>query len=479
MASNGFLHGTETVDVKLNGATIRTVKSGIIAVIGTAYMGAVNEPTLVLSSSDSADFGDAAFTEFTIADALADIAQLGTATTVVINVLDPAVHTSIEPDEPFAFDPATARARLGHPGLSQVELKSADGDTTYNEGTDYQLKPETGDVTWLATGTMALDGTFSASYHYADPSKVTAADIIGGITAAGTRTGLMALDDLYSRFGFTAKILVCPVFETMASVAAAIVTAAERQKAIGYRAAPAGITPQQAIEGRGPAGSINFNTSSRRMRLLYPYVRVADKRTGGTRLKSMSALAAGLRASVDAREGFWYSNSNHELPAVLGLERNLSAALDGSETETNLLNAAGITTVLNSYGTGLRLWGNRNAAFPTEGGLLSFESVVRTKDIIDESIRMASLPYVDAPMSIPLLDCIVEDVNAYGRKLIGDGALLGFNAWIDPRRNPAASLADGQGVVSYKFTPPPPLERLTYESEITDEYLVTLTGGQP
>ena len=35
----------------------------------------------------------------------------------------------------------------------------------------------------------------------------------------------------------------------------------------------------------------------------------------------------------------------------------------------------------------------------------------------------------------------------------------------------------GHLLVSYKVTPPPPLERLTYETEITGEYLVTLGGG--
>ncbi|NEN48947.1 phage tail sheath family protein, partial [Escherichia coli] len=28
----------------------------------------------------------------------------------------------------------------------------------------------------------------------------------------------------------------------------------------------------------------------------------------------------------------------------------------------------------------------------------------------------------------------------------------------------------------YKYTPPPPLERLTFETEITSEYLVNLEG---
>ncbi|ECS3708135.1 phage tail sheath family protein, partial [Salmonella enterica subsp. enterica serovar Agona] len=49
--------------------------------------------------------------------------------------------------------------------------------------------------------------------------------------------------------------------------------------------------------------------------------------------------------------------------------------------------------------------------------------------------------------------------------------------WFDPARNPETELAAGHLLLSYKYTPPPPLERLTFETEITSEYLLTLKGG--
>lgn len=39
--------------------------------------------------------------------------------------------------------------------------------------------------------------------------------------------------------------------------------------------------------------------------------------------------------------------------------------INDPNSEANLLNEAGIITVFNSYGTGIRLWGNRSAAFPS------------------------------------------------------------------------------------------------------------------
>ncbi|HGC4046618.1 TPA: phage tail sheath C-terminal domain-containing protein, partial [Escherichia coli] len=162
---------------------------------------------------------------------------------------------------------------------------------------------------------------------------------------------------------------------------------------------------------------------------------------------------------------------------ITGVERQLSAMIDDPQSEVNLLNEQGITTVFSSYGSGLRLWGNRTAAWPTVTHMRNFENVRRTGDVINESIRYFSQQYIDMPITQALIDALTESVNAYGRKMTGDGAVLGFRCWFDPARNPETELAAGHLLLSYKYTPPPPLERLTFETEITSEYLLTLKGG--
>lgn len=42
--------------------------------------------------------------------------------------------------------------------------------------------------------------------------------------------------------------------------------------------------------------------------------------------------------------------------------------------------------------------------------------------------------------------------------MTGDGAVLGFRCWFDPARNPETELAARHLLLSYKYTPPPPLE---------------------
>ncbi|HBO9849848.1 phage tail sheath subtilisin-like domain-containing protein [Pseudomonas aeruginosa] len=470
-----YLHGIETTEVERGPRAIKVVKSGVIALVGTAPAGPVNALTLSLTEVDGAQFGPETLDGFSIPRALSGIYDYGAGTVLVINVLDPAVHRSnvVAQERQFGDND---QLQLGHGALQLLALKSADGATTYVKDTDYSVTMLTGKVKRLAGGAIAANAQVKADYTHADPSLVTTADIIGAVDIAGQRSGLKAFADSYNLFGFFPKLFIAPGFSTLNSVSVELIAAAEQMGGIAYIDAPIGTTVQQVIAGRGPAGAINFNTSSDRVRLCYPHVKVYDAATDGERLEPLSIRAAGLRAKVDLDDGYWWSSSNRELVGVIGLERPLTARVDDPSSEVNLLNEVGITTVFNSFGTGLRLWGNRTAAWPTVTHMRNFENVRRTKDIIDESIRYSSLQFVDMPITQALIDSITESVNLFGRKLTGDGALLGFECWYDPARNPQTELELGHLLFNYKLTVPLPFERGTFETEITGEYLANLKG---
>ncbi|EAW8180904.1 phage tail sheath family protein [Salmonella enterica] len=469
-----YLHGSETIEINRSPVPVRAVKSAVIGVVGTAPAGPVNTLTMLLSEPDTGQFG-ATLAGFTLPQALATLTGYGAGTIIAINVLDPAKHNTSVPSETVTF--VNDMARLEHAPVMNVTVKAPTGNTTYTAGTDYHLASDTGTLTRVAGGGIDAGAQVMVTYDYADPTKVTAADIIGTVDAAGRRSGLKLLADCLSENGFNAKILIAPVYGTQASVMAELDIQAAKAQAVAYVDAPVGTTPQQAITGRGPAGTINFNTASGRLRLCYPHVKVYDAQTNADRLEPLSSHAAGLRAWTDLEYGYWWSSSNQQLKGVTGIERPITAQPDDPQSEANLLNANGITTVFNSFGTGFRLWGNRVASYPSSTGLLTFENCRRVKDMTDEAIRSSSLSFIDQPITQALIDTILESVNQYGRKLTGDGALLGFKCWYDKKRNEEADLADGHMLISYKLTPPPPLERLTLESEITSEYLVNLNGN--
>ncbi|MBP8813428.1 MAG: phage tail sheath subtilisin-like domain-containing protein [Laribacter sp.] len=476
MAAN-FLHGVETTRVDKSPRAVNMVKSAIIALIGTAPTGPVNDPTLCLSDTDNARFGPM-LPGFSVPDALDAIYDQGAAAVIVVNVLDPATHRTAVQAETVHLDPATGKATLAHPAAMDVVVKSADGTVTHVLGTDYLLDALTGEITRIGSGAIASGATLTVAYAWADPGKVTPADIIGTVDAiTGRRKGLKLLGDTYQRFGYFPKIIIAPGYASHAGVAAELSAVASNLGGKGLVDAPIGTTRDMAVAMRGPTVPDSpFNTSNRAAILCYPHVKVYDPATNRNRLQPLSARMAGVMAAKDMSHGYWWSPSNTEIKGIVGLELDLTARIDDPLSDVNLLNEAGIVTVFNSFGTGFRLFGNRNANFPSESGLTTFISCARVQDMIDESLRYASLQYADRPIDDALIDILVESGNQFMRKLIGDKAILDGVCWYDHKRQTETGLANGHIIISYKFTPPPPLERLTYESEMTSEYLVKLKG---
>jgi phage tail sheath protein FI len=307
-----------------------------------------------------------------------------------------------------------------------------------------------------------------------DPTKVQASDIIGTIDATtGQRKGLEIIDELYSRFGFTAKLLLAPVYCESPAVASAMISKAETKRALALIDAPVGMTVQQVITARGTGGQLN--TSSYRAVICYPHVKIYDTATNSERLEPLSQRLAGVIARTDHDEGYWFSPSNHEIFAITGIERPITASINDANTEANLLNENGILTVFNSFGTGYRVWGNRTAAFPTYTDPKNFINVRRTADIIAESIEYATLQFLDKPITVAI-DGVLSMVNAFIRTMIGRGALVDGKCYFIKDKNPADQLALGHLTFTYEIMPPTPAERITFEQVINIDLLKKLAG---
>lgn len=478
MAAN-YLHGVETIQVESGTRQVRLVKTAVIGIIGTALEGVVNTPILVSNERDFAQFG-ANIGNTTIVDSLnAIFAQKGTVC-VVINVLNPAVHKTTVSNEIVGIDVA-GNLYLAFPQVQVASVKSLDGLTTYNLG-DYSVDNSKGIIHAVAGGNLPINqGTITPQVHvtytYADATLVTAADIIGGIDLLQKRTGMQAFKDSYQQFGFSPKILISPVFSSLNSVSAALIAMATDIRAKCFIDAPIGITPQEAITGRGALGTINFNTSSRRAGLCYPHVKRYSAGTDKEVISPSSAYVAGVQSRKDQENGYWWSLSNTEVLGITGLERSIYAMINDPNSEANLLNEAGIITFFNSFGTGIRTWGNRSAAFPTDTSAKSFMCVQTVSDVIAESIEYFSLQMIDRPLNNAVIDDILASVNGFLRTLVAAGALIDGKAWFDKNKNDIAELSAGHLVISYDFMPPTPLERVTYEANLNINYLRQLGLG--
>lgn len=457
-----FHHGSETTRVNGGSVAVSTVDGAIIGIVGTAPMGAVNELTVCLTKKDFAQFGTILGQGFTLPDAFDILARYASGQVYVVNVLDPAKHRTSVDNEPLTLDTNTLMAQTAKQGLLSLSL-TADTDSL-NEGTDYTVNLQTGEITFARYQENAR-----ASYVYADPTKVTEDDIKGGVDSlTGKRKGFQLLRDGFNLFGADAKILICPEYDKTASCAAALATLADQMHAKAYIQLPKGTSLSKAIAGRGPMGTINASASNENVRHFFPYA-IGSSNS----LESLATHAAGLRMKVDVKHGYWFSTSNRELSGVIGMEIPLTARVDDLQSETNRLNAVGITTIFNSFGTGFRLWGNRSSNFPTVTHISCFEVASRTGDIIDESIRQAELQFIDQPIDDALLDSFVETIDTFLRS---QKSLVGYSVGLDYEYDLVDAFSQGQIPLIYDYTPKIPGERISNKSVMTRKYLVNLVS---
>ena len=461
--SAAFHHGTETKRIDGGTSPIYTADGAITAIVGTAPAGAVNTLTVCAAGRDFLQFGSSLTGKgFTLPDAAHIWTRYGSGVAYVVNVCDPAKHKTTVSNEVLTVDPDTLTAKTAKPAL-QSGYTLTDGSNALTENTHYTINTLTGEITYKTKPTAP-----KISYTYTDPTKVTEADIIGAYVAAtGKRTGLELLTEGFTRQGADAKIIVVPEYDKTATVRGAMEVVAGKLKAIAYAAAPKGTTLSKALEGRGPLGSINFQTSSDRVQLFFPYV------TGLLGLESLATHAAGLRMKTDVEQGYWFSISNRPLLGVTGVEIGLTARADDPQSETNRLNEKGITTVFNSYGTGYRMWGNRLACFPTVSHIKNFEVAQRTGDVIDESIRRFELQYIDRPIDDALIDSLLGSIRTYLGTL---QSIVGYSVDLDYDYDLVDAFSKGQVPIKYEYTPKLPAERISNASVMTRKYLANLVS---
>ncbi len=306
-------------------------------------------------------------------------------------------------------------------------------------------------------------------------ADVKMSDIIGGVDAVtGKRTGLKAFEDCYSLFGYYPKTLIAPVYCENTAIVSEMNVICNKIRAMGIVDAPVGASVQDVITGRGSQGTINFNTSSERIILCYPHLKVYDTETDTIKLQPYSQRLAGVIAAKDIEKGYHWSPSNTEIQGIVGVEKQLTSMINDPTSEVNTLNEAGIVTVFNSFGTGFRTWGNRSAAFPSSTLPTNFINVRRTADILHESVEYSMLQFIDYPIDNGLIDSICETVNQFIRTLIGRGALIDGKCTFNQDKNPTTELANGHLLFDIEFMPPTPAERITFESFIDIELLKSL-----
>ncbi|RUM89257.1 MAG: phage tail sheath family protein [Thermodesulfatator sp.] len=466
-----FTHGVYVEEVPTPITAVREVDSALPFVVGVAPVHnlpegrerPVNQARLIADFTEFVEtFGGLASGEDPANFGLYDFARVyftlyGMSPAVFVNVFDPETHYSTVSGESVTFG-ADDQAHLAHRAVSNVVVKSQDGATTYTAGTDYTLEAASGTLTRLSGGAIPAGATVQVDYQYADPTKVTSAEVIGGVDAAtDTRTGLELVEEVFPRFGKIVGLILAPGFSQDPTVANVLIAKAElinqHFKAMAYIDVPATVeTPTEAVAFKQNFGSPHA---------VFFWPRVME----GNRPVWLSLHAAGLTAKVDwGNDGVPYESPSNKELRVTGPEKVLLLQ------EANYLNEQGVVTVHRMM-TGWKLWGNRTAAFPENTDLKdAFIACRRMANWIENNLVVNTWQKVDLPINRRVVQGVADTANIWLNGLTGRGYLLGARVEFLERDNPVTQLANGKVVFRVYYLAPPPAETITFLLEVDLQY---------
>ncbi|MCS2169104.1 phage tail sheath protein [Scandinavium sp. TWS1a] len=292
----------------------------------------------------------------------------------------------------------------------------------------------------------------------------TISNIIGTTDENGKYTGLKALLTAQAVTGVKPRILGVPGLDSL-EVATALVPVAQKLRAFGYVSAWGCKTISDAIKYRD-------NFSARELMVIWPDFLSWDTTANATETAYATARALGLRAKIDNDTGWHKTLSNVGVNGVTGISASVFWDLQEPGTDADLLNEAGITTLIRK--DGFRFWGNRTCS---DDPLFLFENYTRTAQVIADTMAEAHMWAVDKPVTATLIRDIVDGINAKFRELKTGGYIVDATCWFDDSANDKESMKAGKLYLDYDYTPVPPLENLTLRQRITDKYLANLISS--
>ena len=297
-----------------------------------------------------------------------------------------------------------------------------------------------------------------------EAQKQTTSNIIGSTDENGKYTGLKALLTAKAVTGVKPRILGVPGLDTQ-EVATALVSVAQKLRAFAYVSAWGCKTISDVIAYRE-------NFSARELMIIWPEFLGWDTTASATTTSYATAIALGLRAKIDNDTGWHKTLSNVGVNEVTGISASVFWDLQEKGTDADLLNEAGVTTLIRA--DGFRFWGNRNCS---DDPLFQFENYTRTAQVIADTMAEGHMWANDKPITATLIRDIIDGINAKFRELKSGGYIIDATCWFDEEANSKETLKAGKLFIDYDYTPVPPLEHLTLRQRITDKYLANLISS--
>lgn len=263
-------------------------------------------------------------------------------------------------------------------------------------------------------------------------------NVIGGIGADESRTGIEALAHAESLTGVRPRLLIAPEYSHKSAVGAQLEAVANKLRAIPIVDGSEGDLAAVDTERKAYAKTLFVNPG-----IAY-----------GEEIRKGSAAVAGHIVRIDEEKGYWHSPSNHKLFAITGTSKPVDHVLGSSVSLSNLYSEKNITTIVRQEG-GFFLWGNCLA----DGTLITHE---RIKNIVADSILAAHQAYVDRNITAEYVDSVISRVNNFLRELQKRGVIASGRVWYDPELNDDSALANKQVYFDYELALYSVAERMTF-----------------
>lgn len=475
-----YKHGVYTSEVATSLVAPITGTAGLQVIVGTAPVNmladpaaAVNVPLLVNNYKEAVGAVGyvADFAKYTLCECIsANFSVVGVAPMVLINVLDPAKHTTAISEVSVQVNDGVAV--LNEVGVLLEGLVVKKDSTNLTAGTDYTTTwndDGTLNIVLISGGAGAEATTLTVSGNKLDPTKVTAKDIVGGVNAStGAETGLEVVRQVYPKLSMTPGILLAPRFSADATVAAALQAKTKDINGVfgavcivDIDSSSDGATKYTDVKTRKEAQAVSDPNAY----AVWPYAKL------GETVYSGSALAAALTAYTDAE--------NDDTPNVSPSNKSIAISgaclADGTEVildqeQANVVNSFGVATWLNM--NGFRLWGNNTAAYP---GITDpkdrWFSVRRFMTWAANTFILTYFQKVDSPMNKRLIEAIVDSENVRGNGFVARGVCARYEIVYNEDENTTTDLMNGTITFHQYITPFTPAEDIEDIIEFDPEAL--------
>lgn len=466
-----YYHGASARQVETSVSTPVAASSGVPFVVGSAPVhtvgGAVNVPVLANNYNEAVaalGYGDD-WKKYTLCEVLYSHFKLyGASPVVFVNVLDPEKHKKTVAAENYPVKEKKI-------SLPMEALKDTVKVTGYEVGTDFELFYEgNGLILEIIEGSTIPEETaeLPVTFDAVDPSKITAAEIIGGFDVnTKQNSGFELVNAVFAKYTIVPDLLLAPGWSHNSEVAAVMSAKAENINGIFEAKALIDVDAEEVkYYSDVPAWKKKKNINAKTEVLCFPLVKLGDK------VFHLSTHAAGLMATVDNDNG----GCPAESPSNKGLQIDSTVLADGTEIslepeQANYLNSNGVVTALNFIG-GFVLWGNETACFPASTDVKDyFVPVSRMFGWVANSVILTYWSKLDKKMTRRLIDSIVDSLNIWLNSLTAEEKLLGGRVEFKDDENSLTALMAGKAVFHIYMTPPSPAKELEFVLEYDAEYV--------